>query len=69
MAQFQPADPVLPIGFAANELGVCTRTLKRYHALGLLEFIKLSPRRLGVRRSELTRFVNERACRGVKAAA
>jgi len=58
---FEPVDPILPLDYAACELGFSSRTLKRWHELGELEFIRLSPRgRIGIRRSELTRFINER---------
>jgi len=57
---YQP-DPILPIEFAALEAGVCSRTLRRCHDRKEIEFIRISPRRIGVRRSELARFINERA--------
>jgi hypothetical protein len=62
----QIIDPILPLAYAAYELGLCVRTLKRYHEDGELEIIRLSARRIGVRRSELTRFINKRAHRAVK---
>jgi len=62
---FEPVDPILPLDYAACELGFSSRTLKRWHELGELEFIRLSPRgRIGIRRSELTRFINERCSAG-----
>ena len=62
------ADPVLAVDDAAVEVGLSSKTLRRLYDRGEIEFIKLSERRIGIRRSELARFLNERAHRGVKAA-
>jgi hypothetical protein len=57
---YQP-DPVLPVDFAALEVGLSSRTLRRCHERGEIQFVKLSPRRIGIRRSELERFITSRA--------
>jgi hypothetical protein len=41
--------------------GISPDTLRRCHKREELKLIKLSPRRVGVRLSELQRFINDRA--------
>jgi hypothetical protein len=51
------SDPIVPMRNAATELGVHPSTLKRYAGAGLLRLWRVGPRKLGVRRSELERFL------------
>jgi len=55
-------DPVLPIRVAAILAGDVHRcTLQRCVDRGELQFIRISPRRIGVRKSELLRWLDSRA--------
>jgi len=55
-------DPVLPIHDAAILAGNVHRcTLRRCANRGELQLIRVSPRRIGVRKSELLRWLDSRA--------
>ena len=54
-------DRVLSVVDAAIWLGCSVATIKRCHKRGELKILKLSPRRIGVRLSELKTFVDSRA--------
>ena len=53
-------DPLIPPAIAAAEIGVSTDTLRRAWRRKDIEVIRVSKRRLGIRRSELARYLNER---------
>jgi predicted DNA-binding transcriptional regulator AlpA len=55
------SDRVISIPEAATLAGISPDTLRRCHKREELKLIKLSPRRVGVRLSELQRFINDRA--------
>jgi hypothetical protein len=54
-------DRVVSLPEAAHLAGVSPDTLKRCHKRQELTIIKLSPRRIGVRLSDLRRFIDARA--------
>ena len=53
-------DKVLSLPEAAHFAGVSPDTLRRCHKRKELKIIKLSPRRIGVRLSDLKAFIDER---------
>jgi predicted DNA-binding transcriptional regulator AlpA len=55
------ADRVVSLGEAAHLAGVSADTLRRCHKREEIKIVKLSPRRVGVRLSDLRRFIDERA--------
>jgi hypothetical protein len=54
-------DRVISVQEAALRTGCSISTLKRCNARGELKIIKLSPRRVGVRLSDLKAFLDSRA--------
>jgi len=58
---FPAEDRVVSLGEAAHLAGVSTDTLRRCHARKEIKIIKLSPRRVGVRLSDLRAFIDARA--------
>ena len=54
-------DRVISLGEAAHLAGVSADTLRRCHQRKEIKIIKLSPRRIGVRLSDLQAFIAERA--------
>jgi predicted DNA-binding transcriptional regulator AlpA len=54
-------DRVLSLSEAAHLAGVSTDTLKRLNKREELRIVKLSPRRIGVRLSDLRQFIADRA--------
>ena len=54
-------DRVVTLGEAAHLAGVSPDTLRRCHKRQELKIIKLSPRRVGVRLSDLKAFIDARA--------
>jgi hypothetical protein len=58
---YPPFDKVVSLLEAAHLAGVSTDTLRRCHDRRELKFIKLSPRRVGVRLSDLKAFIDRRA--------
>lgn len=62
-------DRVAPLSEAARILGVSPWTLKRQSKAGRITILKLSPRRLGIRLSEIERFMEATASSNAKAAA
>ena len=54
------ADPLIPPTVAAEEMGISIDTLRRAWRRGDIKVFQISPRRLGVRRSEITRYLSER---------
>jgi predicted site-specific integrase-resolvase len=54
-------DPVISLPQAAVISGVSVDTLKRAHRRGEIRILKLSVRRVGVRVSELNRYIDSRA--------
>jgi excisionase family DNA binding protein len=61
-------DPVMTIAQAAELTGLSAWTLKRLGKQGELAVLKLSARRLGIRASEIERFLNNRESTGGAAA-
>jgi hypothetical protein len=59
--QNEIVDRVVSLGEAAHIAGVSTDTLRRCHKRKELKIVKLSPRRVGVRLSDLRAFIAERA--------
>ena len=55
------ADKIVSLAEAAHLAGVSTDTLRRCNKRKELKIIKLSPRRIGVRLSDLHAFLNARA--------
>jgi hypothetical protein len=55
------ADKVVSLSEAAHLAGVSPDTLRRCHKRQELKIIKLSPRRIGVRLSDLKAFIDARA--------
>ena len=55
-----PFDPVLGQREVARIMGVSVDTVRRRCAAGDLRIIRLSPRRLGIRSSEVDRYLRER---------
>ncbi len=55
------ADKVVSLPEAAHLAGVSPDTLRRCHKRQELKIIKLSPRRVGVRLSDLRAFIDARA--------
>jgi excisionase family DNA binding protein len=55
------ADRVVTLGEAAAYLGCSVATIKRLHRRGEIKIVRLSPRRIGARLSDLTAFVDSRA--------
>ena len=53
-------DPVLTLDHSAEVAGVSTYTLRRARNRGEIKILQLSPRRIGIRLSELNRWLNER---------
>lgn len=60
---FGISDPVLTLHQAAAAAGLSIFTLKRCGTRDEIKILKLSPRRLGVRVSELQRFLDTREAR------
>jgi hypothetical protein len=60
---FPTVDPVVKITDAATAIGVSLCTLKRIAERNEIKIIRLSPRRLGIRASELNRFLESRETR------
>jgi hypothetical protein len=56
-ATSSPEDRVVSITEAAGRLNISTWTLRRCARAGAIVILKLSPRRIGVRLSELDRFM------------
>jgi hypothetical protein len=56
------SDRVVPLPEAALIAGMSPDTLKRCNKRGELKIIKLSPRRVGIRLSDLWAFIDARAC-------
>ena len=54
-------DRVAPMREAAYLTGLCERSLDNAAARGEIKIIKLSPRRRGIRMSEIARFIDSRA--------
>jgi hypothetical protein len=54
-------DRVVSLGEAAHLAGVSADTLKRCNKREELTIIRLSPRRVGIRLSDLRRFIDARA--------
>jgi len=54
-------DKVVSLPEAGHLAGVSPDTLRRLHKRGELKIIKLSPRRVGVRLSDLKAFIDARA--------
>jgi predicted DNA-binding transcriptional regulator AlpA len=62
LAPFPPyLDKVISLPEAAHLAGVSPDTLRRCHKRNEITIIKLSPRRVGVRLSDLKAFIDERA--------
>jgi excisionase family DNA binding protein len=61
-------DPVMTIAQAAELTGLSAWTLKRLGKQGELAVLKLSARRLGIRASEIERFLDSRNATGGRAA-
>jgi excisionase family DNA binding protein len=55
-----PIDPILSITTCADLLNLSKRTVERIIADQKMRVIRISDRRLGVRRSELARYIAER---------
>jgi excisionase family DNA binding protein len=55
-----PIDPVLGQQEVARVMGVSVDTVRRRCAAGDLRIIRLSPRRIGIRASEVDRYLRER---------
>ena len=55
-----PADRVVSLPEAAHLAGVSPDTMRRCHKRGEIKIIKLSPRRIGVRLSDLHAFLAAR---------
>ena len=53
-------DGVMSLEQCVEFLGVSKSTLKRIKSRGEIKFTQLSPRRIGIRRSELTRWLDAR---------
>jgi hypothetical protein len=53
-------DPVLPVPEAAKIAGCSQWTLKRARSRGELRILQLSPRRIGIRMSDLTQWLDSR---------
>ena len=60
---FTHVDLIIPLQVGAAEIGISSWTLRRAGERGEIEFIRVSKRRLGVRRSELNRYLSERVVR------
>ena len=54
-------DRVIPLREASYLTNLCEKTLRNCCARDELKIVKLSPRRVGVRLSELQRFIDKRA--------
>ena len=54
-------DRVVSLAEAAVISGLSPYTLKRCHARGEIKIVKLSPRRIGIRLSDLHAFIDARA--------
>jgi excisionase family DNA binding protein len=52
-----PIDPILPLTAVAEALGLSKKTVERLIARSELRLIRITPRRVGVRRSEVERFI------------
>jgi excisionase family DNA binding protein len=50
-------DPILPLTAVAEALGLSKKTVERLIARSELRLIRITPRRVGVRRSEVERFI------------
>lgn len=61
VSSFPINDRVLSLQEAAVICGLSVYTLKRCNARGEIKIIKLSPRRIGIRFSELQAFLDTRA--------
>jgi excisionase family DNA binding protein len=57
-SQSTPDDRVITLDEAAVIAGVSASTLKRANKRGTLKLVRPSPRRVGVRRSELARWLD-----------
>jgi len=61
-------DPIIPAyTTGAAEIGVAPHTLRRAWQRGEIELIRVSPGKIGLRRSELNRYLSERVIRHEKA--
>ena len=60
MEPLSPSDRVISLAEAAERTGLSTDTLRRCHKREEIKIVKLSPRRVGIRLSELNRFLEER---------
>ena len=59
LSAYEPrADRVLSVYQAAEVMGVSASTLKRRARAGDIKILKLSPRRVGVKMSEVQRFLD-----------
>jgi hypothetical protein len=56
-----PHDRVVPLSEAVTISGVSADTLRRCNRRGELKIIRLSPRRVGIRLSDLWAFIEARA--------
>jgi len=54
-------EPIVSLAEAAKASGVHKMTLRNCGKRGEIEIIQLSPRRIGIRKSELVRWLNSRA--------
>ncbi len=59
-SQFPAYDRMLTMGDASTMTGLSYWTLKRRAAAGDIKIIRLSPRRLGIRLSEIQRYLDAR---------
>jgi excisionase family DNA binding protein len=57
------SDPALSYKQCAKELGIGERTVRRRVKEGLLQKVRLSARRVGIRRSDLKRYLD--SCRNL----
>jgi hypothetical protein len=60
-SQYPLDDKVIGLDEAAVRSGVSVSTLKRCHARGELKILKLSPRRVGIRLSDLRSWLDGRS--------
>jgi hypothetical protein len=57
---YKAADPLISPAVAAEELGISIDTLRRAWRRRDIQVFQISPRRLGIRRSEINRYLSER---------
>lgn len=60
-AQYFRLDPIVPLRIAAAHVGVHPDTLKNAAKRGKLKMLRISQRKLGIRESELNRYLNAAA--------